>query len=319
MNLKWMTLYLNIIPQFNTSHEFCRPYKLFWALIVLNKDVTEFRGGVCLTVRAGHPFISMRSPFVNQAEARDQEGEMMKKLLIVFVVITLFPLMLQADIYVKSREYRDAFYDGGQMVPGEDSIREGWIGDKKVELINDNVRFIIDLEAKKMTMINQNKGFYAETPVPLDLSKFLDAQFYARAQMFPTVGTVKKTEEKKKIGDWDCEKYVVETWIEYEGSKFNETVRNLWVTRDVPFDLETYKMVRTEGERLNNYGPELIERLKAVDGFQILEESITYSRGEERKSLREVLEMTEKDVPAEIFTIPEGLEKKEKLNQEDFS
>jgi hypothetical protein len=243
----------------------------------------------------------------------------MKKSLAFFTILLLFASVLSADVCVRIKEHRDEFYDGGQVIPGEDSVQESWIGDGKYAVVDDNVKFLMDLKESTMTIVNENKGFYAETPMPLDLSKLLEPAFYARAQMFPTIGTVKKTEETKKIGEWDCRKYVVETWIEYQGAKYNETVRNMWVTRDVPFDLEAYRAVRVNGHKLNNYGEQLVEALKAVDGYQILVESITYSRGEERKSSQEVLEITEKEAPEGLYGVPEGLPKKEQMTREDFS
>jgi hypothetical protein len=243
----------------------------------------------------------------------------MKKFLVIFTSGLIFSVAIAADVCVKIEEHRDEFYDGGRVIPGEDSVQESWMGDNRYALVDDDVKFLIDLEAKKMTIVNEGKGFYAETSLPLDLSKLLDPQFLARVQMFPTTGTVTKSEETKKIGEWPCQKYVVETWIEYEGAKYNETVRHMWVTKEVPFDLEKYMAIRADGYRLNNYGEKLVEALLAVDGYQIMAESITYSRGEERKSSQKVVDMSEKETPEALYKIPEGLDKKEKLSQGDFS
>jgi len=235
------------------------------------------------------------------------------------MIVMLFSTILTADVYITIKEQRSAFYDGGRSFPAEDSIREQWIGEDKIAAIVDNLHFIFDLKENGMIMINRSKEFYVETPLPLDMSKLLDEQFYARVLMFQTQGTVKKTEETRKIGKWDCRKYEIETWIEFEGGRVNETIRQVWVTTDVPFNLEKFKRTNANAYKLNNYGEELILALKEMKGYQILSETTTYSRGDERKSSQEVIEILEKEPPEEIYSIPEGFTKKEKLSQQDFS
>jgi hypothetical protein len=155
----------------------------------------------------------------------------------LFALMLVLPLAAGADTYVKTERHTDGYYRGGSMNPAVDEIRELWINPARIAFIADGQKMLLDAEKQTFTFINLRTNIYAETALPLDLSKLFDEPGNAQLQMFPRTGEVKALEEKKKIGERECSGYEMSDWVLYQGGKINEREVALWVTTEVPFDL----------------------------------------------------------------------------------
>jgi hypothetical protein len=90
----------------------------------------------------------------------------------------------------------------------------------------------------------------------------------------------------------------------------------LWVTTDVPFNWKDYaeRMFTT---LMNSSMPFLDEKavaeFKKIQGFQVAGEMTMNMMGQDVKIKSNVLEITKKDAPAGIYSVPAGYTKQDKL------
>ncbi len=244
----------------------------------------------------------------------------MKKILVVIFILLTGWVFANADVYIKIKTHTDSYYDAGVIMPAEDSIEEIWIGDGKIVFISENPTKIYDLENNLVSIIFPKNKIYAQSPLPLDRSKLLTEQYYSELQMFKIKGIVRETDETKKIGEWNCQKYELETWIMYEGNRDVEKDISLWMTMEVPFDLDMYGKGAANERKLRDlrYDDDLLSEWNKIKGCQIVLEMTSYYRGVARRYYEEVVEISEKNPPEGIYSVPPGYTKKERLSWQDF-
>jgi hypothetical protein len=136
--------------------------------------------------------------------------------------------------------------------------------------------------------------------------------------MFQRTGEIKPLEEKKTIHGKECSGYAMGDWIMYQGGKVNEREVTRWVTTDVPFDLEKFNALFVDLLKLSNLADDYIGKIKEIKGFQLANEETTYAEGMAMTTTTKVVEMVEKEAPADLFAIPEGYEKRETLSLQDM-
>jgi hypothetical protein len=248
------------------------------------------------------------------------ETSNMKKILVVIFILLTGWTFANADVYIKIKTHADSYYDSGVKMPAEDSIEEIWIGDGKIVFISENQNKIYDLENNLVSIIFLKKKIYAQFPFPLDRSKLLTDQYYSHVQMFKIKGIVRETDETKKDGKWKCKKYELETWIMYEGNRAVEKDISLWMTTEVPFDLDMYGKAAANERKLRDprYDDDLLSEWNKIKGCQIALEMTSYYRGVARRYYEEVVEISEKNPPKSIYSVPPGYTKKERLSGQDL-
>lgn len=258
-----------------------------------------------------------------------ETSNMRKILAVIFILLTGW-VFANADVYIKIKTHTDSRYDLGEIIPAEDSIEEILIGERKIvfiagrglgdRLLNENPTKIYDLENNLVSIIFPKKKIYAQSPLPLDRSKLLTDQYYSQLQMFKIKGIVRETDETKKIGKWKCQKYELETWIMYEGNRVVEKYISLWMTTEVPFDLDMYGKAAANERKLRDlrYDDDLLSEWNKIKGCQIALEMTSYYRGVARRYYEEVVEISEKNPPEGIYSVPPGYTRKERLSRQDL-
>jgi len=221
-------------------------------------------------------------------------------------------------VYIKQKLHTDSYYYGGVTRPADDSVTEAWISDQKMVSITRNRITIVDTENNQAFVINKNDNTYAKTGLPIKMSKLVPENIAAYLKSFQYTGTVTETGETKKIGKFKCKGYEVNSYLLYEGSKVNETDSLIWVTSEVPFDLKKHANMRTNLHRLRNFSDGFITELNKMQGFSIASETLFYPKGFSVKSTAEVVEMSVKDPPAGIYSVPDGYTIKGKLTIQDL-
>lgn len=248
-----------------------------------------------------------------------ETSNMRKILAVIFILLTGW-VFANADVYIKIKTHTDSRYDLGEIIPAEDSIEEILIGERKIVFISENPTKIYDLENNLVSIIFPKKKIYAQSPLPLDRSKLLTDQYYSQLQMFKIKGIVRETDETKKIGKWNCKKYELETWIMYEGNRVVEKYISLWMTTEVPFDLDMYGKAAANERKLRDlrYDDDLLSEWNKIKGCQIALEMTSYYRGVARRYYEEVVEISEKNPPEGIYSVPPGYTRKERLSRQDL-
>ena len=238
--------------------------------------------------------------------------------LTILLFLVFVPPCIQADIYVQQQSHTDSYYYGGLTHPEVNEVEEVWIGDNTLAYITERRNVIVDLNANMLVFINHRDSTYVSSPLPFDWSNFVSEEFAARLQMFQTTGAVQESEQMKKIGKWECQRYDVNSWIPYEGNTYDEKDVVMWVTRDVPFDLNTYGEIIAILRQLMNYNGEFVNEMAKAKGFLITLEMTTYVKGFGYQTTERVTEISEKEPPAGVYAAPKGYTEKEELSREDL-
>lgn len=240
----------------------------------------------------------------------------MKKCLVFFMILGITitaASFIHADVYIKQKSHTDGYYYGGVNRPAVDSTNELWLGDGKIAHITENSITIIEKEKNRALIINKSDKTYVETTLPIDLSKLGPEQVAPIIQGIRYKGTVKKTAKTKTIGKRKCKGYAMNTYMVYQGNRDNEMDTTLWASKDLPFDMNKYRDLVFNIYRLRNYSDELLEEMKKIDGFRIAAESLFYPKGFSVKRTTEVLEISAKEPPPGVYSVPESFTKKERF------
>ncbi|MCI0514635.1 hypothetical protein L0128_15585 [candidate division KSB1 bacterium] len=242
----------------------------------------------------------------------------MKIAYLLSLMLCLLITVVKADFHVKLRVQVEAYYHHGQMEPAVDTERQLWIGAGKMALHTPGSIIVVNLNEHQMIFMNRRDSTFVESPLPLDLFKLVEPQFASQIQAYPTTGTITATPDTQKIKQWACQRLLVNHWIEADGERYNENEMNVWITTDVPFDLVEYQQMLLELYKLNNLTENFFQEYRKVNGFTILSENVRYQQGTPIKMRQEVLEISEKTPPQDVYAVPPGFKAKTHLSRQDL-
>ena len=242
----------------------------------------------------------------------------------VALVLLLFVLGLaaapaRADIYMKQKTHTGAFTVMGQSQPEKDETTVIWLGDNKVRTDQGNGKSIIFLADKGLLyVIDHDKKTYTE--MPLDMNKAMDealagqgerggkAAEMMKGMMKGMMGgmsvTVTDTGEAKKIGAWNCRKYLVAMKMPM-GEANSET----WATQDIKIDAKLYFTAANAMMAGMPGFQDMVKEMQKVKGVGAYQASTTQMRGSEVTSTMELLECADKGAPAGTYDLPAGYTK----------
>jgi len=233
----------------------------------------------------------------------------------------------RADVYMKQKVHTGAFQVMGQTQPEKDEIMIFWLGANAARTDHENGTTMIFLGDKKVLyMIDNNKQTYAE--MPMDFDKMFEAAAteagagedpekaeamkkmpgFMKNMMKGMMGNmsakVTETGETKKIGSWDCRKYLVEMDMGM-GTSSAET----WATEDLRID---YSLAFTMANAMMAGQPgfeKIVQEMKKIKGVVVLQTATVKMMGSEVTTATELLECVDKGVPAGNYDVPAGYKK----------
>jgi len=235
----------------------------------------------------------------------------MKKFIVLTALVLMAALSLSADIYVKQKTHTDGIM--GQ--PATDVIQEQWISENAFASVSADQSIIMDMKKNLMYMINHKAKTYVESTLPMDLTKLLPPEFAAMAGMMMMTATVSPTTQTKKVGQWNCTGYDVTITVMGMPMKML-----LWATTDVPFDYDQFN-AKIWGNMLKGqmmFDDASVKEMMKIKGFQIASETSGEMMGVKFNTTTEVLEISKKNPPANVYAPPAGYAKKDKLSMEDL-
>lgn len=249
----------------------------------------------------------------------------MKKLILVIVVILLASLFLSADVdlYVKRVEKTAAFEIGGRKNPETVEIKEMWLGEKSFVQHSKEVSIILDGKKEKIYVIIHPQKCYYEFTTDINREKLLEMIPPEAAKIISSIeitdAKVNIGGPKKQIANWNCEGAEMEMTFMVPAIGIMPKYKiKFWMTKDIPFDYKKY--TKAADEFFVNYILEIVnideesrkelEKMEAVDGFQVAAEITVTIFGSELKVEMQVLEIEEKPAPADAYSVPKGYTKK---------
>jgi len=254
-----------------------------------------------------------------------------KRICLVLGTFVLFAFVFgavqaRADFYIKKKVHTPAITMMGQTQPEKDDISVSWMGQNKVRTDQQDGTSIILLGDKGvMVMINHAKKEYAE--MPMDFQKILDQALaeegeedaekaeakkkmagmmkgMMKGMMGEMSAKVTETGETKKIGDWNCRKYLLEMSM-----GMGSTKSEAWATEDIKLN---YGLYFAAGSSMMAGQPgfeKIAQEMQKVKGFIVYQVDNVKAMGQDMTMTTEVLECTDKAAPAGTYDIPAGYKK----------
>jgi len=233
----------------------------------------------------------------------------MKRFFVIAVLVVSLAAFLVADVYVKQQTKTPAFM--GQ--PEKLVIQEQWLGKNKIATVSADTTMILDLNTKKVFMIQHQAKTYLEMPLPLDITKVMPDQMATmmKGMMDSMTVTVKANGKTKKVLNWNTTGYDVS--MNMMGMDIKMV---FWATNNPGFDWKSYSTLFTEVYKAQmRVGEKFVAEFKKIDGYPV--EMETQVMG--ISILSSVIEINANKTPgAGVYSVPAGYTKKEKLSAEDL-
>ncbi len=237
-----------------------------------------------------------------------------KRTAIILVLMSvLVDFSYGADTYIKQIIQNKAFVLEGQEHEAREEIIEIWIGKNRLAKHGQGRSLIVLLDKKIIYFVDHVQKTYVEMTVPVDIHKYFPEPL--EKLMEQVTVSVTQTDEFQKFEKRECRVYEVDI----ESLMISMKMR-VWATLDVPFDRKTY---------LEEIFPELakvthlltdraVAELLKIEGFHYRTEIALNFMGASMESIQEVVEMSRKSVPDNIYTLPRDYTKKDRLSLQDL-
>lgn len=228
---------------------------------------------------------------------------MKKKIFIKWCMALIFlSLMFQnvyADVYMKQKQHTDAVTIMGQTQPAADMTSESWITSDKIVIISKKQKIIMDIVKKSMTMVNHDQKTIMD--MPMDFSKSM-------GKMMQMDLKVEETNERKKIGKWNCQKY-----LQTINMVMGTTTSEIWATEEIKVDGDLYTKysvgILAQMPGMGQNMGTITEELKKIKGVHVYSEQTMIMMGQPIKSSIELMEFKEGKAPSNLFDLPTEYQK----------
>ena len=237
----------------------------------------------------------------------------------MWIVTLMFStLMFQnayGAIYMKQKQHTDAVKIMGTTQPAQNLIIESWITPNKMVVMNKKQKTIIDIDKKIITTANHEKKTIVS--MPMDFSKNMDKKIGDMApeekaefkqvmdKMMQFKVKVEEKNERKKIGKWNCRKYI--QTIEMAMGTINSEI---WATQDIKVDEKLYAKysvgILAQMPGMSQNISSIMQEIKKINGVHVYSKQNTIIMGQSMKSSVELMEFKEDKAPINIFDLPAG-------------
>lgn len=249
---------------------------------------------------------------------------LLRGMLLCAACALFLPGLLRADVYLKYRHRTDAFELIGHSQPAEDTVQETWAAKDMLRTDTGDQTIIMRLDRELFYVIDHAEKAYREIPLDfggkaieaIDEDEEMDEEEKEHARQFiegmlegmQMNIRVAETGEKKKIGGWNCTRY-----LQTMAVMGITTTADVWITKEIEVDygllagLNAAGMMMMPGmfESLS----EVIEEMKKIEGVTVFTLSTSSIMGTEVKSTQELVEHSERKTPAGFFDPPRGYTK----------
>jgi len=130
------------------------------------------------------------------------------------------------------------------------------------------------------------------------------------SKMMQLTVTVEETKERKKIGKWNCRKYLQTITM-----AMGTTKSEIWATEDIKVEGEVYAkysagmMAQMPG--MGQSMSAMMKEIKKIKGVHVYSEQTMIMMSQSMKSSIELMEFKEVKAPGNVFDLPAGYEKVE--------
>lgn len=238
----------------------------------------------------------------------------MKRTAIILVLMFfLVGFSYGADTYIKQIIQNKAFVLEGQEHEAREEIIETWIGKNRLAKHGQGRSLIVLLDKKIIYTIDHVQKTYVEMTIPVDIYQYFPEPL--EQLMGQVAVSVIPTDEFQKFEKRECRVYEVDI----ESLMISMKMR-VWATLDVPFDRKTYleEMFPELAKVTHLLTNSAVAELLKIEGFHYRTEIALGFMGASMESIHEVVEMSRKPVPDNIYALPRDYTKKDRLSLQDL-
>lgn len=241
----------------------------------------------------------------------------MKRLILSILLVIGLSAALSADVYIKTVTKVDPINTMGQNIPARESVSEQWISDDfyLVET-GEGFSYLFDSRQGLVYLIAHRTKSYLEIKPPVDYAGLLPAELATMAQALEQMTiSVQPTGQTRTINNISCQGYRLEmTMMMYP------VEINIWASEELPVNLKNFlEKVWPEFIKLElRASGQAASEISKVRGLWISQESRVQMMGMEIRSTTEVVEISKKTPPKNIYALPQGYRKKDRLEMADI-
>jgi hypothetical protein len=229
------------------------------------------------------------------------------KMVVIFLMVFVLPTLVCADVFMKEKHHTDGMTVMGQAQPPQDKTATIWIAKDKMRRDQGDTSSIAKLEDNRVLIyhLNHQKKTYTELSLGSN-----DLQDTATAMVGDLKVKVVPTDESKKIGNWNCKKYLQEMDM-----GMMPITSEIWASEDIKIPYYDFYEKVSAAMTAQQPGMKMPmtamqEEMKKIKGVPVLTiTNMTIMQNTPVKSSRELLEIKEDTAPAGTFDIPQGYTK----------
>ncbi|MCX8159759.1 MAG: hypothetical protein N3G18_02355 [Candidatus Saccharicenans sp.] len=241
----------------------------------------------------------------------------MKRMITIILLVAGLSLALYADVYIKTVTKVDPINAMGQSIPARESVSEQWISDDFYFVeTGAGFAYLFDSRQNLIYLIAHRTKSYLELRPPVEYASLLPAELAPMAQALEQMTiSVQPTGETKTINKINCQGYRLDmTMMMYP------VEITVWASEELPVNLKKFlEKVWPEFMKLElQASGRAAAEISKVRGLWIAQESRAQVMGTEVRSRSEVVEISKKTPPSNIYALPQGYRKKDRLEMEDI-
>ena len=199
----------------------------------------------------------------------------------------------------------------GTSVKQDDRKITLWVGPNRVRRDDGKAASIILFDQKKLYIVDHEDKSYTAIDLPVDFTKLVPGPQgeMMRQEMSSTAkldAKIVRTNETKKIGNWNTRKYHVELT-----NPETRMITDMWVSKDVGVDMGALRQMQLNMASLQPGSLTWIKKLQQIEGFPVLQDSsFNFGTPKDAKTHEELISVETKEPPAGTFAPPAGYTQK---------
>jgi hypothetical protein len=209
------------------------------------------------------------------------------------VILFCLPVLAQNDIYMEQK----VMTSGVMGQPARESINKSWISDNKIRQEGDRELMIMRFDLGKIWSVRPERKEYFEMTV--EELKQLAKMGMMMMQNAEMKMDIKKTDQTKKIKDWNCYEVIVSSGM---------MTQHMWLTNDLPFKKNDFYSIYKNIPEFEELAQKFYNQ-KDLDGFPVYTEVEMNMMGQKIKSTSELISIQKKKNASDLFELPAGLKK----------
>ncbi len=230
-----------------------------------------------------------------------------------------------ADIYLKYRQRTDAFEMMGQKQPAKESVRETWIAKDMIRTDEEGQTMIMRIDEQQIYLIDNQAKTYAAFPMDMEemakqaieedqemsAEEKEEAKDFVEGMMEEMADfniIVKDTGETKKIGAWNCRKYIQTT-----STNMGPSETELWATQDIELDYDLLHRMAAASMMMMPGGREsmgdFVKEMKKIKGVTVYSVSTASMMDAQVRTTQELLDYADKEAGEGFYTVPKSYTK----------